>query len=285
MKKMTICGALALGIAASTGSAQSVQELLGMNIPAAQAPPTPADTGHASAEEAPFFVAWSIDPVIAGATSTEQNNSGPTATALGRGKISYNLGLGTTISVGWRIPDTYFVLQVSAGFTWNGVKDFQADNPIPNTNFTGELFGGSGNLYQMPIIFSPGFEFELPGGWPFMSGGLVKFGPSIGGIYQDLTVSNIKRRTQSGVEQNVSYEFGGSAEWLLAYGAFLNLEFFLDHNISLVLGYQFIGTSGANYGTLTASGTGVSNNPPTGDEIKTNFTYTNIVKCGLSFYF
>ena len=283
MKKMTICGALALGIAASTGSAQSVQELLGMNIPAAQAPPTPADTGHASAEEAPFFVAWSIDPVIAGATSTEQNNSGPSATALGRGKISYNLGVGTTISVGWRIPDTYFVLQVSAGFTWNGVKDFQADNPIPG-QLDGELFGGSGNLYQMPIIFSPGFEFELPGGWPFMSGGLVKFGPSIGGIYQDLTVSNIKRRTPNGVEDR-TYEFGGSAEWLLAYGAFLNVEFFLDHNISLVLGYQFIGTSGASYGTLTSPEPGAPGPSAIGDEIKTNFTYTNIVKCGLSFYF
>ena len=284
MKKMTICGALALGIAASTGSAQSVQELLGMNIPAAQAPPTPADTGHASAEEAPFFVAWSVDPVIAGATSTEQNNSGPSATALGRGKITYNLGVGTTISVGWRIPDTYFVLQLSAGFTWNGVKDFMADNPVPG-QLEGTLFGGSGNLYQMPIIFSPGFEFELPGGWPFMSGGLIKFGPSIGGIYQDLSVTNIKRTANGTVVAGESFDFGGSAEWLLAYGAFLNVEFFLDHNISLVLGYQFIGTSGANYGTLTGTGVNNPNTTPIGDEIKTNFTYTNIVKCGLSFYF
>ena len=284
MKKMTICGALALGIAASTGSAQSVQELLGMNIPAAQAPPTPADTGHASAEEAPFFVAWSVDPVIAGATSTEQNNSGPSATALGRGKITYNLGVGTTISVGWRIPDTYFVLQLSAGFTWNGVKDFMADNPVPG-QLEGTLFGGSGNLYQMPIIFSPGFEFELPGGWPFMSGGLIKFGPSIGGIYQDLSVTNIKRTANGTVVAGESFDFGGSAEWLLAYGAFLNVEFFLDHNISLVLGYQFIGTSGANYGTLTGTGVNNPNTTPIGDEIKTNFTYINIVKCGLSFYF
>lgn len=285
MKKMTICGALALGIAASTGSAQSVQELLGMNIPAAQAPPTPTDTGHASAEEAPFFVAWSIDPVIAGATSTEEDTSGTNASALARGKISYNLGLGTTITVGWRIPDSYFVLQLSAGFTWNGVKDFQANNPVPSANLQGTLSGGSGNLYQMPILFSPGFEFELPGGWPFMSGGLVKFGPSIGVIYQDLSVTNIKRTLNGAPVVGESYEFGGSAEWLLAYGAFLNVEFFLSHNISLVLGYQFIGTSGANYGTLTASGPAVPVGSPSGDEVKTNFTYTNVVKCGLSFYF
>ena len=285
MKKMTICGALALGIAASTGSAQSVQELLGMNIPAAQAPPTPADTGHASAEEAPFFVAWSIDPVIAGATSTEEDTSGANAATLARGKISYNLGLGTTVTFGWRIPDTYFVLQVSAGFSWNGVKDFEANLPVPGAGLSGTLTGGSGNLYQMPILFSPGVEFELPGGWPFMNGALIKFGPSIGTIYQDLSVDNIKRTLNGAVLAGETYEFGGSAEWLLAYGAFLNVEFFLSHNISLVLGYQFIGTSGANYGTLTASGSNVQAGSPGGDEVKTNFTYTNVVKCGLSFYF
>ena len=282
MKKMTLCAALAVGIAASTGSAQSVQELLGINIPAAQDPPTPTDTGHASAEESPFYFAWTVTPVIAGTINTQQSetSSAGGGSTLGGGKLSFDLGVGTDITLGWRIPDTYFFLQVSAGFTWNGVKDFSAQ--LDFGGLTGELFNGSGHMYQLPILFTPGFEFELPGGWPFMNGGLVRFGPSVGVIYQDLSVTDINRSV-GGALDPFTYEFG-STNWLFAYGAALDLEFFLSHNISLVLGYQFIGTTSASYGDLTASGPGAAGQDP-GDEVKTNFTYTSVIRCGLGFYF
>ena len=284
MKKMILCGALAFGIAASTGSAQSVNELLGITIPAAQEPPTPADTGHASAEEAPFYVAWTVNPVIAGTINTkpnDQNNTG--GISLGGGKISFDLGVGTDITFGWRIPDTYFFLQVSGGFTWNSVKDFQAPAPLTNLPVDGELFDGSGNMYQIPILFTPGFEFELPGGWPFMSGGLIRFGPTVGAVYQNLKVTGIQQEIKGALVPNFSWEFQGK-NWLFAYGAMLDLEFFLDHNISLVLGYQFMGTTGADYGNLTGTPT-AGGQQLIADKVETNFTYTSIVKCGLSFYF
>ncbi|MEE2681509.1 MAG: hypothetical protein VX641_03965 [Planctomycetota bacterium] len=282
MKTMTLCGALAVGLAASTGSAQSVHELLGMNVPAAQAPPTPADTGHASAEEAPFYIAWTVNPVIAGTINTKPVANNGSTLALSGGKIRFALGVGTDITFGWRIPDTYFFLQVSAGFTWNDVSEFSADAPPENGAFPGQLFGGSGDLYQIPIIFTPGFEFELPGGWPFMHGGLIRFGPSIGTVYQDLSVNNITQ-TINGVVREQQASFGAD-NWLLAYGGYVDLEFFLSHNISLVMGCQFMATNGADYGDLQVVPT-QGGQAFVEDNVSTNSTYTTIVKCGLSFYF
>ena len=71
---------------------------------------------------------------------------------------------------------------------------------------------------------------------------------------------------------------------MLAYGGYLDLEFFLDHNISLVLGCQFMATNGADYGDLVFEN---SAGGPTfnEDNVSTNSTFTTIVKCGLSFYF
>ena len=157
MKTMTLCGALAVGVAASTGSAQSVHELLGMNVPAAW-PPDPADTGHASAEEAPFYIAWTVNPVIAGSINTKRVD--PMAPVdLDGGKIRFDLGIGTDVTFGWRILDTYFFLQVSAGFTWNEVSSFEANAPLTGGGADGKLFGGNGNYYRS-IIFTPGFEFD-----------------------------------------------------------------------------------------------------------------------------
>ena len=282
MMKTTLCGMLAVSFTASAGYAQSVHELLGMNVPAAQAPPTPADTGHASAEESPFYVAWSVDPVIAGTVNTKANNSSNVGgTTLEDGKIRYDVGVGTSLTFGWRIPDTYLFLQVSGGFYWNGVSEFNAN--IESAGATGKLSGGSGNLYQVPILFTPGFEFELPGGWPFMNGALIRVGPSVGVVYQDLSVSDVKRTLPGGGVQP-TYSFG-SENWVFAYGAFLDLEFFLSHNISLVLGYQFFATPSVDYGRIVTSNAAGGPPNPGGDSVTANSSYTNVVKCGLSFYF
>ena len=44
-------------------------------------------------------------------------------------------------------------------------------------------------------MFSPGLEFDLPGGWPFLSGGIIRFGPSAGVSYNDLSINNISDKT------------------------------------------------------------------------------------------
>lgn len=282
MMKTTMCGILAAGLAASTGYAQSVHELLGMNVPAAQAPPPPAETGHASAEESPFFVAWTVDPVIAGTTNTKADDSTTTqGFALQGGNIRYDVGVGTSVTFGWRIPDSYLFLQFSAGFTWNGVQSFDADIQIAG-NPAGNLSGGSGHLYQVPLLFTPGFEFDLPGGWPFMNGALIRVGPTVGAVYQDLQVDDIRRNAPGGGAEP-TYSFGAD-NWAFAYGAFVDLEFFLSHNISLVLGYQFFATTSMNYGRLVETST-TGAVVTGGDQVKANSTYTNVVKCGLSFYF
>jgi hypothetical protein len=138
------------------------------------------------------------------------------------------------------------------------------------------LNSDEGNQYQVPILFSPGLEFDLPGGWPFLRGGVIRFGPTVGITYQDLKVSDISR---SGFP-NENYSFGSSS-WVFAYGGFVSVDVFLSHNIALAIGYQFMGTSPVDYNMLNADGLAAGVSP----EMKTNFTFTNIVKCGVSIYF
>ena len=109
-----------------------------------------------------------------------------------------------------------------------------------------------------------------------MAGGAIRFGPSVGVMYHDLAVNNI-----SGFGNDV-FSFG-TKTWVFSYGAMLTVDLFFSHNVALSLGYQFIGTLGVDYGKLDEStGAVPAANLP---DIKTNFTYTNVISCGISIYF
>jgi len=282
MKKMTLCSALAVCLTASAGFADgdSVRDLLGLSVSSAQEPGTPIGTGHASAEESPFYLQITAAPTIAGTINFQQGVSN--GFAFNKGKARFDAGVGVDLTFGYRIPDSYVILQLWTGFFWNGVEEFNAELPV-NTAApiaTEPYSSADGNLYQIPVMFSPGLEFDLPGGWPFLSGGIIRFGPSVGFSYNDLQISNIRNSTDPNAENwNLS-----NKSWVFTYGAFLDIELFLNHNMALTIGYQFIATAPIEYGTVDSENPGVGN-PVIGPEVKSNNTYTNIVRCGLSFYF
>jgi opacity protein-like surface antigen len=282
MKKLTLCSALAVCLTAPAAfaDADSVRDLLGLSVSSAQEPGTPIGTGHASAEESPFYLQITAAPTIAGTINFQQGVSN--GFIFDKGKARFDAGVGFDLTFGYRIPDSYVILQVWTGFFWNGVEEFNAVLPANTAApIVGDPYSSAdGNLYQIPVMFSPGLEFDLPGGWPFLSGGIIRFGPSIGVSYNDLAINNIRNSTAVGAETwSIS-----NKSWVLSYGAFLDIELFLNHNMALTIGYQFLATAPIEYGTIDATNPATGVTVP-GADVKSNNTYTNIVRCGLSFYF
>ena len=273
-KSFSCAVALAVSLGTSFSYAQSVEELLGLTVPGMQSSTTPGDMGHVAAEESPFYFAITVDPVVQGDIHIQDST---TSTNLGvnGNQIKFFPGVGVGLTLGYRIPDTYIVVQVSTGFLWSQVREFNGTLDVSGA--TSKLSEGSGHLYQIPVLVSPGLEFDLGDNWPFLHGSLIRFGPTVGVTYYDLTVDDINRENSS-----TTYSFGRS-NWAFAYGAFLSLDFFLTKNVALTIGYQFMGTASVNYGDLKSENGGqfVSGGP----DMKANFTYVNIVKCGVSIYF
>ena len=289
MKKLTLCSALAVCLTAPAGfaDADSVRDLLGLSVSSAQEPGTPIGTGHASAEESPFYLQITAAPTIAGTINFQNNqsNSAGSDFAINSSKVRFDAGVGVDLTFGYRIPDSYVILQVWTGFFWNGIEEFNANItpsvsgvPVP----TDPYFADDGNLYQIPIMFSPGLEFDLPGGWPFLSGGIIRFGPSAGISYNDLSIKNIKDKT--GNPNALVWDISNKS-WVFSYGAFLDIELFLNHNMALTIGYQFLATAPIQYGPVTTTDPNAGGASVSGPNLKANNTYTNIVRCGLSFYF
>lgn len=280
MKKTMSFGALVVALATTSVHAQSsVEEMLGFTTPVMQAPGGTAETGHASAEESPFYFRLSIDPIIMGATNVK-GSTALNGLLMDNAKLRYDLGVGVGAAFGYRIPDTYVFVQVDTGFQWASVQSFDATLSLPGPVLVDTIAGGHGNMYQVPVMVTLGLEFDLPEGWPFLDGGSFRFGPSAGMAYQDIAVSDI------GSSTNDRFAFE-SESWVFSYGFYLAFDFFFSHNSAFTIGYQFIGTSGVDYGPLT--GTSGPGGPPLAvdsqPEVKANFTYTNVVHAGFAFFF
>lgn len=278
MKKMILLGALAVSFATTSTQGQSVEELLGLNVSAAQTPAEPTLTGHAQAEEAPLYFRATVNPLIVGAISLQRagsTNGG--VTTLSNGKIEFDLGIGFGLSFGWRIPDTYIFIEVATGFQWAGVNTFSGILDVAGVGQ--ELKSDGGNLYQVPVLFTPGLEFDLGGQWPFLHGGAIRFGPSVGFMYYSLRVNGIQSELGIGNPPDI-FDINGNG-LVFTYGAMLNLDLFLSHNVALSLGWQLQATAPIDYGPLNVD----QGNSGQLSDAKTNFTYTNVMSCGISIYF
>jgi hypothetical protein len=278
MKKMILLGALAVSFATTSTQGQSVEELLGLNVSAAQTPAEPTLTGHAQAEESPLYFRATVNPLIVGAISLQRAGSNGGATTLNNGKIEFDVGVGFGLSFGWRIPETYLFIEVATGFQWAGVNTFNGILDVNGQNGQ-TLKSDGGNLYQVPVLFTPGLEFDLGGQWPFLHGGAIRFGPSIGFMYYSLRVNGIEAVTPNIANTDI-FDINGNG-LVFTYGAMLNLDLFLSHNVALSLGWQLQATAPIDYGPLNVD---QGNSGPLSDA-KTNFTYTNVMSCGISIYF
>lgn len=275
MKKMILLGALAVSFGTTAAQAQSVEELLGVSTPALQTPADPTMTGHAQAEESPFYARFTATPLVVGSINLQDAGSSGGNTRITNSKIKFDVGVGAGLTLGIRIPETYVFIEVFSGFQWAGVNQFRGTLGVgaaPGATF--DLESNGGNLYQIPILLTPGLEFELPGQWPFLNGSSIRFGPSVGMMYYNLEVNNI-----TAVGNPDVFDISGSG-WVFTYGAMVALDLFIAHDMAITLGYQLQATSPIDYGQFNVD-VGAAELA----DAKTNFTFTNVVTCGISIYF
>ena len=270
MKKSILLSALTVSLMTASGYAQSVEELLGISVSAVQTPTEAPESSHAHAEESPFYARMLVTPIIQGSINTNSTTNNVT---LSDSKIEFDVGVGVGLTIGYRIPETYVFLEVASGFQWAGIRKFTG-RYFANDIFIDDLEGENGNFYQIPLMFTPGFEFEWNGGWPFLRGGALRFGPSVGMSWQDLNVSEIRGFGDD------TFSFGAKG-WTFSYGAMVSIDLFFEHNVAFTFGYQFIGTAGLDYGQMEYQGPA----NPVLPSVDSNFTYTNVVSCGISIYF
>ena len=276
MKKMILLGALAVSFATTSTQGQSVEELLGLNVSAVQAPANPTMTGHAQAEESPFYFRATANPLVVGAISFQDAGSSGGVTEIRNGKAQFDVGVGVGLSFGWRIPETYVFIQLDTGFQWAGIKEFNGEISV-NNSAPQSLEADGGNLYQIPVLFTPGLEFDLGGQWPFLNGAAIRFGPSVGFMYYNLKINEIRSTLPNNTDV---FDINGNG-LVFTYGAMVNLDLFLSHDVALTLGWQLQATAPIDYGALNVD---QGNSGPLSDA-KTNFTYTNVMSCGISIYF
>ena len=100
MKKMILLGALAVSFATTSTQGQSVEELLGLNVSAVQTPANPTMTGHAQAEESPFYFRATANPLVVGAISFQDAGSSGGVTEIRNGKAQFDVGVGVGLSFG-----------------------------------------------------------------------------------------------------------------------------------------------------------------------------------------
>lgn len=254
-------GADALGISTASPIAMS----------APQTPPAAATRPSAPIIDDLYFLA---DVGVAIPQDADIDNIASTNTSLGLSgaKLSLDPGVRFDLGLGYKITD-WFAVEVASGLIWNGVDKVEGTVTDTPAGFIGAnipLAGGSGNVYNIPILFNG--QFRIPVGKDLK----VVLGGGIGTIWSDASVSGITTPLVPGLQASVN-----GSSWAFAYQGNAGVEWQLSWNVALGVRYAFLGTTELNYGAATF-------NTPllvgTAD-IKANALYTNSIMANLRFEF
>lgn len=206
------------------------------------------------------------DASIADISSTAGSSGlSGTSIALDPG-VRFDVGLGFEVT-------NWFALEIASGLIWTGVN--KVDGTILDTSggIIGTdlpLSGGSGNIYNIPVMFNGQFRLPIGKNVKLLLGG------GAGGIWSDANVGSIVTPLAPGLEATVD----GSA-WAFAYQGNAGVEWDITSNVTLGVRYAFLGTTELNYGAA-------SFNTPllvgTAD-IKANALYTHSILATLKLEF
>lgn len=254
-------GADALGISAAS--------TVTMTTP--QAPPAAATRPSAPIIDDLYFLA---DVGVAIPQDADIENIASTNTSLGLSgaKLSLDPGVRFDLGLGYNLTD-WFAVEVASGLIWNGVDKVEGTVTDTPAGFIGAnlpLAGGSGNVYNIPILFNG--QFRIPVGKDLK----VVLGGGIGTIWSDASVNGITTPLVPGLQASVN-----GSSWAFAYQGNAGVEWQLSSNVALGVRYAFLGTTELNYGTANF-------NTPLlvgSADIKANALYTNSIMANLRFEF
>ena len=154
--------------------------------------------------------------------------------------LEFGIGLPLGASSGWSI-------EVMTGITINAVESISGQfASAANPMLAGTVTGGSGDLYQVPIVANLLYRFDLS---DTMALGLLA---GFGGQYSDLEVADVRvldPRFPGGVD------VGGSSSngWAFRYQFGLDLSWSLSSRASLGLNVRYAGTTDLNGGSGSGS--------------------------------
>jgi opacity protein-like surface antigen len=165
-----------------------------------------------------------------------------TSSGLSGAKLSLDPGVRFDLGLGYNVTE-WFAVEVESGLIWNGVDKVEGTVTDTTGAFLGTdlpLSGGSGNVYNIPIMFNG--QFRLPVGKDMK----VVLGGGVGTIWSDASVTGVSTPLAPGLTASVD---GNS--WAFAYQANAGVEWSLASNLSLGVRYTFLGTTELNYGPAT----------------------------------
>lgn len=160
---------------------------------------------------------------------------GPTSAGLSGSELHLNTGLRLDAGLGFQVTE-WLALEVETGLIWNGVDHVSGSI---TTLGAGELplSGGSGNIYNIPILFNGQVRVPMGKSMKLLVGG------GVGTIWSGASVDSINTTILPGVAASVN-----GSSWAFAYQANAGVEWDLAPNLTLGLRYAFLGTTELNYG-------------------------------------
>lgn len=209
-----------------------------------------------------------------GVTLTQDVNMKNT---LGLTGVQFGLdtGMRFDLGVGYDVT-SWFSVEATAGLIWNSVDSVSGTVTDTTGGFIGgdlPLSGGSGNIYNIPIMFNG--KFRIPITKDANSPEIV-LGGGIGALWSDADINSVTTAAVPGLEASVS---GNS--WAFAYQATAGVDWKLGNNLHLGIAYAFLGTTELNYGKTNFNTTQLVGTA----DVKADALYTHSILATLRYEF
>lgn len=182
--------------------------------------------------------------------------------------VEFDVGARVDLGLGYRISRVVS-LELQPSVIWASApnKVVVADIIEPGYNYTLSVSRGEVELLQVPILVGAIARFPV-------SNRLAAYiGADVGVVFTRLQLGNLQLDCYNDEEYGTSNTGDDSGtDWAFAYQAKLGLEYLLDKNLVLGLGYQFLGTTDQEWHIYT-------------DNLRTDAIYTHSVSVRLDFNF
>ena len=201
----------------------------------------PAGAGYTSIAD---YLYWMGDVGVVMTQDAKIGNISSTASSLGLNdaQITLNTGMRFDLGIGYDVT-SWFSVEATAGLIWNSVDSVSGTVTDTPGGFFGQDFalsGGSGNIYNLPLMFNG--KFRIPITKEAKSPEIV-LGGGVGAIWSTADVDSVTTPDVPGLTASIN-----GSSWAFAYQATAGIEWKLGNNLHFGFGYAFLGTTELNYG-------------------------------------
>lgn len=195
-------------------------------------------------------------------------NRSSSSAGLSNASIDLDTGVRFDLGIGYAITPNFGV-EIASGLIWNSV-DRVRGTITPPVGASQTLSGGSGDIYNVPIMLSG--EFRLP----IAKDVNLILGAGIGAVWSDASISDIRSSGLPAARASID-----DNDWGFGYQANIGAQWVLTSNLSLGVGYAFLGITELDYGDVSFTGVALTSS----NSIRTKGTFTSSVLATLRWNF